>query len=68
MSGGIIAQFVLTGALVAGAFGSLTEVWRSGARAGAASRLNELLNERPRSRRPPDRAAQPGARADQLWA
>ncbi|NOW45635.1 ATP-binding cassette subfamily B protein [Novosphingobium sp. SG751A] len=48
ISGGIIAQFVLTGALVAGAFGSLTEVYGDLVRAaGAASRLSELLNERP---------------------
>ena len=48
ISGGIIAAFVLTGGLVAGAFGSLTEVYGDLVRgAGAASRLNELLNEKP---------------------
>lgn len=48
ISGGIIAQFVLTGALVAGAFGSLTEVYGDLVRAaGAASRLSELLGARP---------------------
>lgn len=48
LSGGTIAAFVLTGALVAGAFGSLTEVYGDLLRgAGAASRLNELLNEKP---------------------
>lgn len=48
ISGGVIAQFVLTGALVAGAFGSLTEVYGDLVRAaGAASRLAELLSERP---------------------
>jgi len=48
ISGGVIAQFVLTGAFVAGAFGSLTEVYGDLVRgAGAASRLNELLNEKP---------------------
>jgi ATP-binding cassette subfamily B protein len=48
ISGGTIAAFVLTGGLVAGAFGSLTEVYGDLVRAaGAASRLNELLNERP---------------------
>jgi ATP-binding cassette subfamily B protein len=48
ISGGIIAQFVLTGALVAGAFGSLSEVYGDLVRgAGAASRLSELLSERP---------------------
>jgi len=48
ISGGTIAAFVLTGGLVAGAFGSLAEVYGDLVRgAGAASRLNELLNERP---------------------
>src|SRR5690606_13303685 len=48
LSGGTIAAFVLTGVLVAGAFGSLTEVYGDLLRgAGAASRLNELLRERP---------------------
>ncbi|MBD3774479.1 MAG: ABC transporter, partial [Rhodobacteraceae bacterium] len=46
ISGGTIAAFVLTGGLVAGAFGSLTEVYGDLLRgAGAASRLNELLLE-----------------------
>ena len=48
ISGGTIAAFVITGGLVAGAFGSLTEVYGDLVRgAGAASRLNELLNEKP---------------------
>ena len=48
ISGGTIAQFVLTGALVAGAFGSLSEVYGDLVRgAGAASRLAELMSERP---------------------
>ena len=48
ISGGTIAAFVVTGGLVAGAFGSLTEVYGDLLRgAGAASRLNELLNESP---------------------
>ncbi|MCB2052497.1 MAG: ABC transporter, partial [Novosphingobium sp.] len=48
ISGGTIAAFVFTGGLVAGAFGSLTEVYGDLLRgAGAASRLNELLNEQP---------------------
>ena len=47
ISGGEIAAFVLTAGIVAGAFGSLTEVYGDLVRgAGAASRLNELLNER----------------------
>jgi ATP-binding cassette subfamily B protein len=48
ISGGTIATFVITGGLVAGSFGSLTEVYGDLVRgAGAASRLNELLNEKP---------------------
>ena len=48
LSGGTIAAFVLTGMIVAGAFGSLTEVYGDLLRgAGAASRLNELLRETP---------------------
>ena len=45
---GTITAFVVTGGLVAGAFGSLTEVYGDLVRgAGAASRLSELLNEKP---------------------
>ncbi len=48
ISGGTIFAFVVTGGLVAGAFGALTEVYGDLLRgAGAASRLNELLNEKP---------------------
>lgn len=48
VSGGTIASFVLAGGIVAGAFGALTEVYGDLLRgAGAASRLAELLNERP---------------------
>jgi ATP-binding cassette, subfamily B, bacterial len=48
LSGGSIAAFVLTGGLVAGAFGSLTEVYGDLVRgAGAAGRLAELLREQP---------------------
>jgi ATP-binding cassette, subfamily B, bacterial len=48
ISGGTIAAFVLTGGLVAGAFGALTEVYGDLVRgAGAASRLAELLNAEP---------------------
>ncbi len=55
ISGGTIAAFVITGGLVAGAFGSLTEVYGDLVRgAGAASRLNELLNEKP-AIAPPER-------------
>ena len=48
MTGGTLAAFVLTGGFVASAFGSLTEVYGDLIRgAGAASRLNELLQEQP---------------------
>ncbi|GAA0465879.1 ABC transporter transmembrane domain-containing protein [Parasphingorhabdus litoris] len=48
ISGGTIAAFVLTGGLVAGAFGALTEVYGDLLRAaGAAGRLAELLSEEP---------------------
>jgi len=48
ISGGTIAAFVLTGGLVAGALGSLTEVYGDLLRgAGAASRLAELLGSKP---------------------
>ncbi|HEV2568814.1 ABC transporter transmembrane domain-containing protein [Sphingomonas sp.] len=48
ISGGSIAAFVLTGGLVAGAFGALTEVYGDLLRgAGAAGRLAELLAEQP---------------------
>jgi ATP-binding cassette, subfamily B, bacterial len=48
LSGGSIAAFVLTGALVAGAFGALTEVYGDLVRgSGAAARLGELLREQP---------------------
>jgi ATP-binding cassette subfamily B protein len=48
LSGGSIAAFVLTGGLVAGAFGSLSESWGDLLRgAGAASRLEELMTAVP---------------------
>ena len=48
LSGGTIAAFVLTGGLVAGAFGALTEVYGELLRgAGSAGRLAELLQEQP---------------------
>jgi ATP-binding cassette subfamily B protein len=53
ISGGTIAAFVLTGGLVAGAFGALTEVYGDLLRgAGAAGRISELLAERPEIRAP----------------
>lgn len=60
ISGGTIAAFVLVGGLVAGAFGALTEVYGELLRgAGAASRLNELLNARPSIAPPPRPQALP---------
>jgi ATP-binding cassette subfamily B protein len=48
VTGGTIAAFVLTGGLVAGAFGALTEVYGDLLRAaGAAERLSELLHAEP---------------------
>jgi ATP-binding cassette subfamily B protein len=48
ITGGTIAAFVLTGGVVAGAFGALSEVYGDLVRAaGAASRLSELLQEKP---------------------
>ncbi|MGZ8310674.1 MAG: ABC transporter transmembrane domain-containing protein, partial [Allosphingosinicella sp.] len=53
ISGGTIAAFVMTGALVAGALGALTEVYGDLLRgAGAAGRLAELLTEVPEIRAP----------------
>jgi len=55
MSGGSIAAFVLTGGLVAGAFGALTEVYGDLLRgAGAAGRLSELTAAVPAIRPPAD--------------
>jgi len=54
LSGGSIAAFVLTGGLVAGAFGALSETWGDLLRgAGAASRLHELMTARPEIVAPP---------------
>ena len=55
MTGGAIAAFVLTGGLVAGAFGALAEVYGDLVRgSGAAQRLSELLHERPGIAAPPN--------------
>lgn len=62
ISGGTIAAFVLTGGLVAGALGALTEVYGDLLRgAGAASRLAELLDARPEIAAParPERLPEP---------
>ena len=62
ISGGTIAAFVLTGGLVAGALGALTEVYGDLLRgAGAASRLTELLEAKPDIAAParPERLPEP---------
>jgi len=60
MTGGTIAAFVLTGGLVAGAFGALTEVYGDLLRgAGAAGRLAELLAEQPEIAAPANPVALP---------
>jgi ATP-binding cassette subfamily B protein len=60
ISGGTIAAFVLTGALVAGAFGALAEVYGDLLRgAGAAGRLAELLSQQPAIRAPASPVALP---------
>ncbi|WP_340313109.1 ABC transporter transmembrane domain-containing protein [Rhizorhabdus argentea] len=53
LSGGSIAAFILTGGIVAGAFGALAEVYGDIVRAaGAAARLSELLGAEPDIRAP----------------
>lgn len=48
LSGGSIAAFVLTGGLVAGSLGTLSETWGDLLRgAGAAARLQELMDVQP---------------------
>lgn len=60
ISGGSVAAFVLTGMIVAGAFGALTEVFGELMRgAGAAGRLGELLKEVPEIRVPANPVALP---------
>ena len=60
ITGGAVAAFVLTGMIVAGAFGALTEVYGELMRgAGAAGRLSELLRETPEIRAPAKAAALP---------
>ena len=54
MSGGSIAAFVVTGMLVGGAFGALTEVYGDLLRgSGAAGRIHELMLARPEITAPP---------------
>ncbi|HEV2078398.1 MAG TPA: ABC transporter transmembrane domain-containing protein [Allosphingosinicella sp.] len=60
LTGGTVAAFVFTGALVAGAFGALTEVYGELLRgAGAAGRLAELLAQVPQIKAPADPAPLP---------
>ncbi|MBU3076288.1 ABC transporter transmembrane domain-containing protein [Sphingomonas quercus] len=67
LSGGSIAAFVITGGLVAGAFGALTEVYGDLLRgAGAAARLGELLAAHAEIRAPAAPVALPAAGAGRL--
>jgi ATP-binding cassette subfamily B protein len=67
MTGGAIAAFVATAGIVAGSFGSLAEVYGDLLRgAGAASRLSELLAERPEIRAPANPTALPEPAAGRL--
>ncbi|QXQ04897.1 ATP-binding cassette domain-containing protein [Sphingosinicellaceae bacterium] len=60
MTGGTITAFVLAAALVAGAFGALTEVYGDFMRAaGASGRVRELLDEVPGIRAPANPVALP---------
>ena len=60
LSGGAIAAFVFAAAIVAGAFGTLTEVYGDFMRAaGAAGRMEELLAARPEIRPPAHPVALP---------
>jgi ATP-binding cassette subfamily B protein len=60
ITGGTIAAFVLYGALLAGAFGNLTEVYGDLLRAaGASDRLGELLNAEAQIRAPAQPVALP---------
>ena len=60
VSGGTIAAFIMTGAIVAGSFGALTEVYGDLLRgAGAAGRIAELLAEQPQIGPPAEPVALP---------
>ncbi len=55
ISGGTVAAFVITGGIVAGAFGALTEVYGDLLRgAGATGRIAELMAQVPQIRAPAD--------------
>ncbi|WP_420384322.1 ABC transporter transmembrane domain-containing protein [Novosphingobium sp.] len=67
ISGGTIAAFVLTGALVAGSFQALTEVYGDLVRgAGAAERLSELLRVTPEIAAPARPIAMPSPPRGQI--
>ncbi len=67
MSGGTIAAFVITGGLVAGAFGALTEVYGDLLRgAGAAGRLSELTTAVPAIGAPANPASIPATHQARL--
>ena len=62
MTGGTITAFVLAAAIVAGAFGALTEVYGDFMRAaGASGRVRELLDETPGIRAPANPVTLPPA-------
>ncbi len=55
LTGGTVAAFIFTGAIVAGAFGALTEVYGDLLRgAGASGRIAELLVQVPEIQAPPN--------------
>ena len=67
MTGGTIAAFVLSGGLLAGAFGALSEVYGDLLRAaGASERLNQLLNAEPEIKAPANPVALPVPAEGQL--
>jgi ATP-binding cassette subfamily B protein len=60
ISGGTVAAFVITGGIVAGAFGALTEVYGDLLRgAGATGRIAELMAQVPQIRAPAEPVALP---------
>ncbi|HYD11646.1 MAG TPA: ABC transporter transmembrane domain-containing protein [Allosphingosinicella sp.] len=60
ISGGTVAAFVITGGIVAGAFGALTEVYGDLLRgAGATGRISELMAQVPQIRAPAEPVALP---------
>jgi len=67
ISGGTVAAFVITGGIVAGAFGALTEVYGDLLRgAGATGRIGELMAQVPQIRAPANPLALPEPAAGRL--